>query len=131
MRQNFKVLNILLTLSLASFILCTFYILSLPLPHIEITDGDWLNSLTDGDWLNSLMTGGVIVALVLWVISGILYHVFLGILVSKKNRSVIKWVGLSVFFAPLGLIISYPLMLWAKPLPKEEIPPPPDKAVDI
>jgi len=122
MRQNFKVLNILLTLSLASFILCTFYILSLPLPHIEITDGDWLNSL---------MTGGVIVALVLWVISGILYHVFLGILVSKKNRSVIKWVGLSVFFAPLGLIISYPLMLWAKPLPKEEIPPPPEKAVEI
>jgi len=77
------------------------------------------------------MTGGVIVALVLWVISGILYHVFLGILASKKNRSVIKWVGLSVFFAPLGLIISYPLMLWAKPLPKGEIPTPPEKAVEI
>jgi len=52
------------------------------------------------------------------ILFGILYYVVLGILASKKNRSVIKWVGLSIIFSPIGHIVSYPLMLNADSLPK-------------
>ncbi|MBT5150851.1 MAG: hypothetical protein HOM43_00570 [Flavobacteriales bacterium] len=54
------------------------------------------------------------------ILFGILYYVVLGILASKKNRSVIKWVGISIIFSPFGHIVSFPLMLLAKPLPKSE-----------
>ena len=53
------------------------------------------------------------------ILFGILYYVVLGIMASKKNRSVIKWVGLSVIFSPIGHLVSYPLMLNADSLPKK------------
>ena len=57
--------------------------------------------------------------LALGIFFGILYYVVLGILASKKNRSVIKWVGLSIIFSPIGHIVSFPLMLNADSLPKK------------
>jgi hypothetical protein len=53
------------------------------------------------------------------ILFGLLYYVVLGILASKKNRSVIKWVGLSIIFSPIGHVVSYPLMLNADTLPKK------------
>ena len=50
---------------------------------------------------------------------GLLYYVVLGKLASIKNRSVITWVGLSFIFSPIGFLISFPLMLLAKPLPRD------------
>ena len=60
------------------------------------------------------------VLLLVSMLFGFLYYVALGITASKKNRSVIKWVGLSIIFAPFGTIFSFPLMLSAKPLPRKE-----------
>ena len=99
MEGHFKTLNILLTISLVLFIvpliLIPYKIISVP-ENIEIPM--------------------IIVA----ILFGFLYYVFLGMLASKKNRSVIKWVGLSLIFSPFGTVVSYPLILFAKPLGKTE-----------
>ena len=99
MKQNFKTLNILLSLSLVLFIapliLVPYKIISVP---------------------GSMETPVILIA----ILFGLLYYVFLGMLAAKKNRSVIKWVGLSIIFSPLGHIVSYPLMLTAKSIEKGE-----------
>lgn len=95
MEQNFRTLNIFLTLSLVLFIA------PLILIHYKI-----VNVPEDLEMPIFLIA----------LLFGLLYHLFLGILASKKNRNVIKWVGLSIIFSPIGLIVSYPLMLAAKPI---------------
>lgn len=57
---------------------------------------------------------------ILIICSMVAYLIFLGRLASKKNRSVIIWVGLTIIFSPLSYIVSYPLLLTAKVLPKKE-----------
>jgi len=99
METTYKKLNIMLTLCLVLFILPWVLI---PYKIIAVQE--------------NLSMPILIVALVF----GFLYYVILGILASRKNRSVIKWVGISMIFSPVGHIVSYPLMLQAKPLPKGE-----------
>ena len=98
MEQDFRTLKILLTvslvLSIGPLILIYFKIVNVP---------------------ENLEMPIFLIALIFWL----LYHVFLGILASKKNLSVIKWVGLSSIFSPIGQIVSYPLMLIAKPIDKK------------
>ena len=98
MEQNFRRLNILLTISLFLFIVP---FLLIPYEIVAVPE-------------NVKMPIFLIA-----VLSGLLYYVFLGILASKKNRSVIKWVGLTIIFSPFGYIISYSLILTAKPLEKK------------
>ena len=98
MGQTFRTLNILLTVSLVLFIA------PLILIHYKIVNVP-----------ENLEMPILLIALIFWL----LYHVCLGILASKKNRNVIKWVGLSMIFTPIGLIVSYPLMLAAKPIEKK------------
>jgi hypothetical protein len=43
--------------------------------------------------------------------SFLLYYVFLGILASKNNKSVIVWVGLGILASLIGFIVSFFLML--------------------
>jgi hypothetical protein len=45
------------------------------------------------------------------VFSALLYYVFLGILATKNNKSVVVWVGLSVLTSPIGPFFSFFLML--------------------
>ena len=98
MEQNFRTLNILLTVSLVLFIVPLILI---PYKIVNVPE-------------NLEMPIFLIASLF-----GLLYLVFLGILASKKNRSVIKWVGLTIIFSPIGHIVSYPLMLAAKPIEKK------------
>jgi hypothetical protein len=99
MEQNLRTLNILLTVSLVPFIvpliLIRYKIVNVP-ENLEIP------------------------IILIAMLFGLLYCVFLGILASKKNRSVIKWVGLTIVFSPFGHIVSYPLMLAAKSMEKKE-----------
>ncbi len=99
MENNFRTLNILLTLSLV-FFLAPIILVSYKL--LPVSEG--------------LETPVILAAMMF----GLLYYVFLGILASKKNRSVIKWVGLSIIFSPIGHIVSFPLILKAKPLARHE-----------
>lgn len=96
---NYRTLNILLTLSLllfiAPFILIPFGIISVP----------------ESTQIPIILTA---------LLFGLIYYVFLGMLAAKKNRSVIKWVGLSFIFSPVGYIVSYPLILIAKPIERSE-----------
>ena len=97
MKSNYRNLNIMLTVCLAFFILPWVLI---PYEIISVPES-----------LSMPILG---VALLF----GFLYYVVLGILASKKNRSVITWVGLTVISSPFGHIISYPLMLSSEKLPK-------------
>ena len=99
MEQNFSKLNAMLSICLVLFILPWVLI---PYKVINVPE-----SMS----MPILMVG---------LLFGFLYYVVLGILASKKNRSVIKWVGLSIIISPIGHIISFPLMLSAKSLPKNE-----------
>jgi quinol-cytochrome oxidoreductase complex cytochrome b subunit len=99
LEQNFKKLNIMLAVCLALFVLPWILI---PYKVIYVPE--------------SMSMPILMVALIF----GILYCVVLGILASKKNRSVFKWVVLSIIFLPIGFIVSFLLMLSAKPLPKDE-----------
>lgn len=99
MENQFKTLNILLTISLVLFIVPLILI---PYKIISVPEN---------------MENPIILVAILF---GFLYYVFLGMLASKKNRSVIKWVGLSLILSPFGTVVSYPLMLFAKPLEKNE-----------
>ncbi len=99
MESNFKNLNIMLTVCLALFILPWVLI---PYKVVRVPEN---------------MSMPILMVALLF---GLLYYVVLGILASKKNRSVIKWVGLSIIVSPIGHIVSYPLMLSAKPLQKKE-----------
>ena len=89
-QQSFGLLNILLTLSIILFIVPMILV---PYNMISVSE-----EVKPTIYLVSIFFG-------------LLYYVFLGILASKKNRSVIKWVGLSIIFSPLGHLVSYPLML--------------------
>ena len=97
--QNFTKLNILLAVCLALFVLPWVLI---PYKVINVPE--------------SMSMPILMVALIF----GFLYCVVLGILASKKNRSVIKWVLLSIIFLPIGFVVSFLLMISAKPLPKDE-----------
>ena len=99
MEHDFKTLNILLTSSLVLFIVPVILVAYKLVPVSE-----------------GFKTPIILAAMMF----GLLYYVFLGMLASKKNRSVIKWIGLSIIFSPLGHIISFPLMLKAKPLEMEK-----------
>jgi len=98
MEQDSRTLNILLTVSLV------LSIVPLILMHYKIVNVP--------ENLEMLI---FLIALLFWL----LYHVFLGILASKKNRNVFKWVGLSMIFSPIGILVSYPLMLAAKRIEKK------------
>jgi hypothetical protein len=93
--DNYTNLNVWLTITLVLFIapwvLIPYKIISVP---------------------DSIVTPVLLAAL----LSGLIYYVILGLLVSKKNRSVIKWVGLSFIFSPVGHIVSYVLILKAEPI---------------
>jgi hypothetical protein len=99
MEQNFSKLNIMLSMCLVLFIL----------PWILISYK--VINVPEAMSMPILIVG---------LLFGFLYYVVLGILASKKNRSVIKWVGLSIIVSPIGHIVSFPLMLFAKPLPKNQ-----------
>lgn len=62
----------------------------------------------------------VAIPFLLWLLAALFYHVFLGKLASRKNRSVITWVGGSLLLTPISYLFLYPMMLNAKPLPKKE-----------
>jgi len=99
MESQFKTLNILLTISLVLFIVPLILIPYKVMPVPENMENP---------------------IIVVAIIFGFLYHVFLGMLASKKNRSVIKWVAISIILSPFGTVVSYPLMLFAKPLEKNK-----------
>ena len=99
MVSDFMNLNIMLTASWAGLILPWILILCGVIPVTES------NSMCI-----YMMT----------ILFGLLYYVVLGVLASRKNRSVIKWVGLSIIFSPIAYIVSYPLILAARPLPMNE-----------
>jgi hypothetical protein len=99
MKSNYKTLNILLTICLVLFIIPW---VAIPFKLIPVSD---------------VLSMPILIAALAF---GLLYYVFLGMLASKKNRSVIKWVGLSIIFSPIGHIVSYPLMLTVKTLPESE-----------
>jgi len=96
-KSNYRNLNIMLTACLAFFILPWILI---PYEIISVPE--------------SLHMPVLMVAMLF----GFLYYIILGVLASKKNRSVIKWVGLTIIFSPIGHIVSYPLMLSSEKLPK-------------
>lgn len=46
------------------------------------------------------------------------YYIVLGVLAAKKKRSVVLWVGLTFLGTPFGFLVSYIMMLFAKPKTK-------------
>jgi hypothetical protein len=99
MEQNFSKLNIMLSMCLVLFIL----------PWILISYK--VINVPEAMSMPILIVG---------LLFGFLYYVVLGILASKKNRRVIKWVGLSIIVSPIGHIVSFPLIFFTKPLPKNQ-----------
>lgn len=55
-----------------------------------------------------------------WLLATLFYHVILGKLAARKNRSVINWVGGHIILSPLSFLIFYPLMLRAEVLPRKD-----------
>ena len=99
MVPDFRNLNIMLTACLTGLLLPWILILSGVIP------------VTESNSMSTYMTT---------ILFGLSYYVVLGVLASRKNRSVIKWVGLSIIFSPIAFIVSYPLILLARPLPMNE-----------
>jgi len=44
---------------------------------------------------------------VAWVVSGLAYIIFLGSLVGSANKSAIQWVGGTILFNYIGMIVSF------------------------
>ena len=98
MNQDFKTLNILLTVFLIIFItpwvLVPYRIISVPESMVNPVLG-------------------------IAVVCGGLFYFVLARLASKKHRSVIKWVGLPIIFTLFGgPVVAYIMMLIVKPLEK-------------
>lgn len=46
-------------------------------------------------------------ALVIWVVVWILFAVFSALLANAKNRSVVGWFFVGLFFGPFGLLVAF------------------------